>query len=127
MTPPPTSPPPQDSIETFIEGSENPIASVQDPETVEEKSQEVYTDVLAETLITIYPNPTAGLLTVKISELPQHSVSSLTLFDMHGRVITQQQSLADENRLDISAQPVGTYIMQVAVGTEVTSWKIVKR
>jgi len=120
-------PPPQDSTETAIEEMEDIVAGVQNPETVEEKSQEVYTDALSETLITIYPNPTAGLLTVKISELPQHSVSSLTLFDMHGRVITQQQSLADENRLDISAQPSGTYIMQIAVGTEVTSWKIVKR
>jgi len=121
------TPPPQDSTETAIEEMEDIIADIQNPQSGDEKSQEVYTDVLAETLITIYPNPTRGLLTVKISEMPQHSVSSLTLFDMHGRVITQQQSLTDENRLDISAQPVGTYIMQVAVGTEVTSWKIVKQ
>jgi hypothetical protein len=88
--------------------------------------QEIYTDALAQTLITIYPNPTRGLLTVNIYELPQHAASSLTLFDMQGRVIIQQQSLVDENKLDISAQPAGTYIMRIEIGGEVVSWKIIK-
>ena len=123
------SPPPQDSTETVIETPEEDIvASIQNTENKDEneKSQEIYTDALSETLITIYPNPTKGLLAVKISNLPQHSISSLTLFDMHGRVITQQP-LLDENKLDISAQPAGAYIMQITVGDEVTSWKIVKQ
>jgi hypothetical protein len=29
--------------------------------------------------------------------------------------------------MDISHLPVGTYIMQIAVGDETTSWKIVKQ
>jgi len=122
------APPPQDSTESVVEDLENPIASVQNPENgnENEKSQEIYTDVLLETLITIYPNPTKGLLAVKISNLPQQSVSSLTLFDMQGKVIIQQ-SLSDENRLDISAQSAGTYIMQIAIGDEITSWKIIKQ
>ena len=125
------TPPPQDSTENVVETPEDFFADVQEDtedeiEDDELKSQKVYTDVLSETLITIYPNPTAGLLTVKIANLPQQSVSSLTLFDMLGRVITQQQ-LSDENKLDISAQPVGTYIMRIAVGEETTSWTIIKQ
>jgi len=81
---------------------------------------------LLTTGITVYPNPTKELLTVKISNPPQHSTSSLTLFDMQGRVITRQP-LVEENKIDISAQPAGTYVMQVAIGTEMTSWKIVKQ
>ena len=137
-----TPPPPQDSTENVIEDEEDIVAFGQDMENEEEtpqdisegtspKSQgvppqEVYTDALSETLITIYPNPTRGLLTVKISNMPQHSASSLTLFDMQGKVITQQPSLTEENKLDISAQPPGTYIMRIAVGDEDVSWKIVK-
>jgi len=138
-----TPPPPQDSTENVIEDEEDIVAFGQDmeneeeipqkisesvsPKTQEASPQEVYTDALSETLITIYPNPTRGLLTVKIANMPQHSASSLTLFDMQGKVITQQQSLAEENKLDISAQPVGTYIMRIAVGDEDVSWKIVKQ
>jgi hypothetical protein len=125
---PAMAPPPQDSTENPVDDPEEDIvASGQITENGQETPQEIYTDVLSETQITIYPNPTRGLLTVKFFNLPQHSVSSLTLFDMQGKVITQQQSLSDENRLDISAQPVGMYIMQIAVEGEMTSWKIVKQ
>jgi len=121
------TPPPQDSTENVVEDLEDFFAGVQEViEDDELKSQKVYTDVLSETLITIYPNPTAGLLTVKIANMPQNSASNLTLFDIQGRLIAQQQQLFDENKLDISAQPTGTYIMRIAVGEETTSWTIIK-
>ena len=143
-------PPPQDSTEFVVEEEEGMVAFGQDMEnedempqeiygetsqeisggtslkTQEEAPQKIYTDALSETLIAIYPNPTRGLLTVKITNMPQHATSSLTLFDIQGRVITQQQMLSEENKLDISAQPVGTYVMRIAVGDETVSWKIVK-
>ena len=137
MKSPEMTPPPQDSTENVIDDEEEPFAYTEgvenEDETLQETNnnkktqQEVYTDALSETLITIYPNPTRGLLTVKFTNMPQDAVSNITLFDMQGKIITQQQSLSDENRLDISAQPVGTYIMQIAVGDEKTSWKIVKQ
>jgi hypothetical protein len=128
------APPPQDSTENIVENEEIIAGVGQDvQDTVqnntadeEEIPLKIYTDVLAETQISIYPNPTKGLLTVKIPDLPEHSASSLTLFDMHGRVIAQKRQLSAENKLDISAQPAGTYIMQIAVGDEAVSWKIIK-
>ena len=116
------TPPPQDSIETIIE-EESVIASLQEIEM----PQEVYTDVLSEALIKIYPNPTTGLLTVKFTNKPQDAASSVTLFDIQGRIVTQQQSLSDENTLHIGAQPAGTYLMRIVIGEEVVSWKIVKQ
>jgi hypothetical protein len=118
--------PPQDSTEIIIEDEGDVFVSVPDIENGEESPQEIYTDVLSEALITIYPNPTRGLLTVKMSNMPRHVASSLALFDIQGRIVTQQQSLSDENKLDISAQPVGTYVMRIVVGNEAVGWKIVK-
>jgi hypothetical protein len=125
------TPPPQDSTENIVEEEEYVAGveqdAVENTESGEEMPLKVYTDTVADAQIAIYPNPTRGLLTVKISALPEHSASSLTLFDMHGRVITQKQQLSDENKLDISTQPAGTYIMQIAVENEMTSWKIVRQ
>jgi len=136
MKSPEMTPPPQDSTENIFD-EEDPFTYAQEIENEDENRpktnnnkktpQEIYTDVLSETFITIYPNPTRGLLTVKFTNMPQGAVSNVTLYDMQGKIVTQQQSLSDENRLDISAQPVGTYIMQIAVGEEVTSWKIIKQ
>jgi len=121
------TPPPQDTTETVVE-EEAVTTSIQNPEEVEKSlPAEVYTDLLAQTPIAIYPNPTKGLLTVKIAELPQQSVSSLTLFDMLGKIITQQLSLTNENSIDISAQPPGTYIMQIVIDSHTTNWTIVKQ
>jgi len=134
---PALTPPPQDSTENAVDEVEDPFAYAEDVENEDENlqetnnnkktQQEIYTDALAETFITIYPNPTTGLLTVKFTNKPQDAVSNLTLFDTQGRVVTQQQSLSDENKLNIGSQPAGTYIMQIAVGEEVTNWKIVKQ
>jgi len=135
MKSPEQTPPPQDSTENIFD-EEDPFTYAQEIENEDENRpktnnnkkipQEIYTDSLSDALITIYPNPTRGLLTVKFINKPQGAVSNVTLYDMQGKIVTQQQSLSDENRLDISAQPVGTYIMQIAVGEEVTSWKIIK-
>jgi YD repeat-containing protein len=86
-----------------------------------------YTDQLAETEITIYPNPTQGRLTVKIANISQDASGSIALFDMNGRQILRQESIVTSNELDISEQPIGTYLMQIMIDEESTSWKIIKR
>ncbi|MCL2511402.1 MAG: T9SS type A sorting domain-containing protein [Bacteroidales bacterium] len=145
---PALAPPPQDSTETVIEDLEEEIVSgVQNPETGDEKSQEVYTDVLSETLISIYPNPTKGELRVASGEL---KIDNVEIFDMMGRKQKAEGSISTslnaqrQNEalnaqvshltsqvshlisIDISHLPIGTYIMRITAGDEATSWKIVK-
>jgi hypothetical protein len=99
------------------------------PATIYEELPDVsqtYTDFIAETVINIYPNPTKGKLAVKISVLSDHSVSSLSLLNIHGMMI-YQQPLTDYNEIDISTQPNGVYIMQITIDTKSTTWKIVKQ
>jgi hypothetical protein len=128
------TPPPQDSTETVIE--EEDIAGIgQDVDTQvanrreqseqNEKTQEVYTDVLSETQIFIYPNPTRGELKIESGEL---RVDNVEIFDMMGRRVDVQYSILNtQYSIDISHLPAGTYIMRIAVGDEATSWKIVRQ
>jgi len=131
MIPPPA--PPQDSMETIIEEVGNPIASVQNTETGDEKSQKIYTDVLSETQITIYPNPTKGELSVESGEL---RVDNVEIFDIMGRKQKAEGRRQNETlnsqvsnliSIDISYLPTGTYIMRITAGDEATSWKIIKQ
>jgi hypothetical protein len=122
------SPPPQDSTETIIE--EEIIAGtgqnvVQNTEDGNEKTQEIYTDILAGTQISIYPNPTGGKLQVTSYEL---RVESIEIFDMMGRCMWSQYSVLNtQYSIDISHLPAGTYIMRIAAGNEVVNWKVVKQ
>jgi hypothetical protein len=87
----------------------------------------VYTDIISETVINIYPNPTKGHLAIKVSNLPQNSVSGLILSDVNGRIIEQKQSLSEHNELDISEQPSGVYIMNIVIDSKSVVWRIIKQ
>ena len=88
---------------------------------------EEYKDILSETEIKIYPNPTKGRLVVKIENLENGKPSGLTLFDMNGRQVSINESLQEINELDLSHEPSGTYVMRIIIEDEATSWKIIKQ
>jgi hypothetical protein len=123
---PAMAPPPQDSTENPVDDPEEEfVASGQITENENEKSQEVYTDFLSETQISIYPNPTKGLLTVATSDI-RYPISDIRLYDIFGKMVGQSEIGQSEIVMDISHLPAGAYIMQIAVESEMTSWKIIK-
>lgn len=98
--------------------------TIPEPETPD---PEPHFDEIAGAEIAIYPNPTQGKLTVKVANMPQEVKGQLALYDLNGRLILQKESMGHSNELDISMQPSGTYVMQITVGEESTTWKIIKQ
>jgi hypothetical protein len=128
----PMNAPPQDSTETIIE-EEDLIAG-------NEKTQEVYTDTLADTQIAIYPNPTKGLLTIEMSDMRlsdmglsdmRYETCDIAIFDMMGKCVWSSYGLTVLRhyslQINISHLPAGTYIMRIAIEDEVVNWKIIKQ
>ncbi len=122
------APAPQDSSENAIKEQEA-MANVpgQFDDNQNAAFQEIYADMLSEAAITIYPNPTKGQLSVRITNLPQNTTSALELFDIRGRSLVRKEAVSEYNELDISHQPVGTYLMQITIGSSVTTWKIIRQ
>lgn len=87
-----------------------------------------FEDLLAETKITIYPNPTKGMLRVDIAAanaIPKDA--RIYLYNVSGALVRQLTGVSATNSLDISAQPAGTYIMRIMLDREnVSTWKIIK-
>ncbi len=67
-----------------------------------------------------YPNPTMGLLNVRIEER-----SSLTLLDAAGRSVLQMNAIPGALVLDLSALPNGMYTMRIQ-GTQIHTSRVVK-
>lgn len=86
-----------------------------------------YFDHIADTEITIYPNPTQGRLTVKVANMPQETKGQIAIYDLNGRLVLRKDAMTSSNELDISVQPDGAYVMKIILGQESTSWKIIKR
>lgn len=84
------------------------------------------TEKLGEMAITLYPNPTKGQLTVQITDMPDKTMGELTLHELSGRLITRQNTVNETTLLDLSAQPLGIYVLRIRVGDKVSEWKVIK-
>lgn len=86
-----------------------------------------FEDVLSEMKITIYPNPTKGMLQVEIAggEIPKDA--KIYIYNISGNLIRQVSGVSGSNVVDISPQPAGSYIMRIYIDKDhISSWKIIK-
>lgn len=73
--------------------------------------------------ISYYPNPAQNVLNYKSSE----KVNQITVYNSVGQKIQSHKTDSDQGRLDVSALPIGTYIVtgETASGTE--TFKMIKK
>ena len=84
-------------------------------------------DRMNERIIQIFPNPTKGNLLITVSGDSENlTTGHLTLFNFAGKMVVKTEITSTTTSLDISSEPNGIYIMQIELGDEKTSWKIIK-
>ena len=92
----------------------------------DEEEPSVYEEELSETKVTIYPNPTRGMLKVDISGVEKFENARISLYDLTGKLLQQWAGISQSNEIDLSERTPGMYIMQVAYKGKISSWKIIK-
>ncbi|MBP7076186.1 MAG: PKD domain-containing protein [Bacteroidales bacterium] len=94
------------------------------PKEVENDNTEHFFEILSEKL---YPNPNDGSFTYEL-QLNQHSVISLSLFDLHGKMIYQEQidhaSYVNKS-FNFNHLDPGIYILRMNVLNKMKTYKIV--
>jgi len=86
-----------------------------------------YEDVLADFKITIYPNPTKGLLRVDITGVEIPKDARIYIYNVQGAIVRQLTGISVSNELDISAQPAGSYIIKILLNKDnISTWTIIK-
>lgn len=93
----------------------------------QEEEPVVYSEVLSDIELKIYPNPTDGLLEVEIHNLPEGQTANIWLYNISGRQVTSLRDITDYVTIDISDQAPGTYLMKIVAGEYQTEWKIIKK
>jgi len=83
------------------------------------------TQELSKESISIYPNPTNGVLNLKLTN---NNTSQVFIYDVTGKVIYKRQFPIERNQLqiDISSFKNGMYFMKIQEGNSILSTKIVK-
>ena len=75
--------------------------------------------------IKIYPNPTKGILNIKITGLDK-AKGFISIYNIVGKLIEKTELSGNNQIFDLSAQPNGIYIMQIRIEDKISSWKIIK-
>lgn len=76
-------------------------------------------------LVSIYPNPTSGQLSISLEEA---NTTSVTIRNSLGQILLSDISLSgDQLELDISAYPTGVYFLQVESEGKLITKKIIKQ
>lgn len=92
----------------------------------DEEEPSVYEEELSETKVTIYPNPTRGMLKIDISGVEMFENARISLYDLTGKLLQQWAGISQSNAIDLSERTPGMYIMQVVYNGKISSWKIIK-
>lgn len=92
-----------------------------------DQQEEIFEESLPGLEIKIYPNPTEGHLMVTISPLDDAPEGKITITKLDGRMVLTKKVEGPSTSLNLSDQPTGYYIMTIAVGTETSVWKILKK
>jgi hypothetical protein len=76
-------------------------------------------EILAYSTATVYPNPSNGMVNVKIDANTRATKTLLTVYDLTGKVMHQESFMRTEGKmikpLNLSALPAGIYIIEIAV------------
>jgi len=76
--------------------------------------------------VSIFPNPTKGILTIAIANREEESPARLELFSLAGEMILQQSIRQGQTTVDLSGHPAGTYLLKISSAAGGQTWKIIK-
>ena len=87
-----------------------------------------YVDVIdGQTTVTIYPNPTQGLLKIDIDNMPENNQSSIRIYDINGKMLLLKSNVENSTEIDLSSQSSGVYLLKINLSGKTTTWKIIKQ
>jgi hypothetical protein len=87
----------------------------------------VYSEVISDLVVLIYPNPTDGLIRVEIQNLSPKETAEIALYQFSGKMIQRKRGISSFTEIDITGQPAGVYVLKIIAGEKQTEWKIIKK
>jgi hypothetical protein len=84
-------------------------------------------EVLGDLKITIYPNPTRGIIEVGLSTYDPKVSVNYNLFTSEGKLIVQISAQSDRTLIDLSAYPAGWFLLRATTKEKEILFKIIKQ
>ena len=86
-----------------------------------------FDDLFTEMEISVYPNPTHGMLRVDITGVAIPHDAQIEIFSSNGTLVEKWTGISPNHSMDISDKPAGMYLLRLVLDKNcVKTWKIVK-
>ncbi|MEN8229699.1 MAG: T9SS type A sorting domain-containing protein [Bacteroidota bacterium] len=85
------------------------------------KSNGTNSGISNDTRISIYPNPTSGIINI---ESANSDIQSVAVTDMSGKLIMQQATATNHLTINLSDQPAGIYFIEIHANDEIILKKV---
>jgi len=96
------------------------VVKSENPDTIAIKNQ------LGEPEITVYPNPTKGALSVKITGSSEEQKIDMKLYSPQGALLKNIIKTSETTLIDMTSYPSGWYILRVIIDKKPIEFKIIK-
>lgn len=87
----------------------------------------IYIEVFEKRNISIYPNPTKGVLAVEISNAGDINNISLQLYDLQGKQIYNEANFKGKSEINFINSPAGAYALKIIIEGKEIVWNIIKQ
>lgn len=85
------------------------------------------TETLSEKSISIYPNPTDGLLKISISGWETTDKCKFTVYSLKGSLIQEISVMSSITEIDLGNETNGVYLLNIELNESKSTWKIIKK
>ena len=85
------------------------------------------TETLLEKSISIYPNPTEGLLKINISGWETTDKCNFKVYSLKGSLIQEITVVSSITEINLGNEPDGIYLLNIELNESKSSWKIIKK
>lgn len=89
--------------------------------------RQMFSDMLRDHAVKIYPNPTEGALRISIAGLKGDDKCMLGVYTVRGTQVLTENVNTDHVDINISNQPAGVYLLRITINNNSTTWKIIKK
>ena len=76
--------------------------------------------------VSIFPNPTKGLLKINIAGLKADLPAQVFVSDISGKALFGSVFHSGENIVNLSGYPIGIYLMRLVIGDKSETYKVMK-
>ena len=91
-----------------------------------ETSEAIKDEVDLTNRVSITQHASIDMITVKINEWDNSTPATVVIYNMSGYKLFQMSVKEQETDIDLSSYSVGYYILQVTIGENKNTWKIIK-